>query len=199
MFLILKFCGIRRKEDVEYLNILKPTMAGFIFAQSPRKLNLNEAEELLKEKCDAVKSVGVFQNQDIQLVSDYSRFLNLDYIQLHGDEDIKYTEKLKEKGFRVIKAFQIRNKSDLVKVLPFYNLADYILLDRPKGEKFDIIELVKDFKYPYIIAGGITLENIERFLSLNPLGIDISSGVEVNGFKDFQKMKKISEKVGEMS
>ena len=63
------------------------------------------------------------------------------------------------------------------------------------GKRIDT-EIVKSAKIekPFFIAGGITAENIAEIIrDTKPYGVDISSGIETDGFKDLQKMKKIME------
>ncbi|ABP67810.1 Phosphoribosylanthranilate isomerase [Caldicellulosiruptor saccharolyticus DSM 8903] len=193
--MIVKFCGIRREEDVEYCNILRPTMIGLIFANSPRKVEKDVAKRLLAMKNPSIKSVGVFKNQNYSEVLSISKDLQLDFIQLHSSESIEFITYLKSQGFKIIKAVEVENMDDIERSKIYKDIADFILLDRPKGKDVDIIKLAKNADFDFIIAGGITPENIEKYLALNPLGVDVSSGIETNGFKDFNKMKTIMEKL----
>lgn len=193
--MIVKFCGIKREEDVKYCNILNPTMIGLIFAQSPRKVEKDIAKRLLEIKSPSIKSVGVFKDQVLSEVLSISKDLELDFIQLHGNENIEFIKYLKDKGFKVIKAVEVESINDIEKAEIYKNIVDFILLDRPKGKEVDIVQLAKNADFDFIIAGGITTENVEKYLALNPLGIDISSGIETNGFKDFNKMRIIIEKL----
>jgi len=192
--MIVKFCGIKREEDVKYCNLLNPTMIGLIFAQSPRKVEEDIAKRLLKMKSPPIKSVGVFKDQALSEVLRISRKLKLDFIQLHGNENIEFIKYLKGQGFKIIKAVEVEDISDIERARFYRDVVDFILLDKPKGKDIDIVQLAKNADFDFIIAGGITPENVERYLTLNPLGIDVSSGIETNGFKDFEKMKAIIEK-----
>lgn len=193
--MIVKFCGIKREEDVKYCNILAPTMIGLIFAQSPRRVEKDTAKRLLRLKNPYIKSVGVFKDQDFNYILNISEDLRLDFIQLHGNENIEFIKHLKSKGFKVIKAVELEKVDDIKKAKSYKNIADFILLDRPKGKEIDIVEYVKNVDFSFIIAGGITPENLERYLELDPIGIDVSSGIETNGVKDFDKMKAVMEKI----
>ncbi|WAM34688.1 phosphoribosylanthranilate isomerase [Caldicellulosiruptor morganii] len=193
--MIVKFCGIRREEDVRFCNLLNPTMIGLIFAESPRKVEKEVAQKLLRIKSPCIKAVGVFKDQNLSDVLSISTQLKLDFVQLHGNEDIEFIEYLKTKGFKVIKAVEVENLSDIKKAAIYKGIADFILIDRPKGREVDVVALAKNVHFDFIIAGGITPENLEKYLALKPVGIDISSGVETNGIKDFGKMKLIIEKV----
>lgn len=195
--MIVKFCGLKTITDIEYCNELKPDFIGLIFAQSPRRIDFETARLLLDKKSEKVKSVGVFKNQPVCEVIEVAKSLEIDFVQLHGDESIDDVENLRSKGFRVIKAIEIENEADLERAKEFVDIADYILLDRPKGKQNDILPIAKKANFDFIIAGGITPENVERYLEVFPAGIDVSSGIETNGQKDFEKMKKIISKTRE--
>lgn len=170
-------------------------MIGLIFAESPRKVDVELAEKILKVKGNFIKAVGVFKNQSVFDVLKIAKRLGLDFVQLHGEEDLEYVKFLRQEGVSVIKAVEISSEEDLRKAEKYVNLVNFVLLDRPKGSDLDITQIAKLAKFPYIIAGGITLENLDKFLALSPVGIDISSGIETNGLKDYKKMKGIIERV----
>ena len=49
---------------------------------------------------------------------------------------------------------------------------------------------------PIMLAGGIKTENVIEGINIfKPVGVDISSSVETDGFKDEQKIKKFIETV----
>lgn len=201
--MIVKFCGLKRLVDVEMCNKLQPDMIGLIFAPSPRKIERDLANEIVLTKSPSIKSVGVFKDQNISEVIEIATQLQLDFVQLHGKEDYEYIKHLKDLGFRVIKAIEVKRQEDIKRAKRYVEIADFVLLDRPKGSSLDITEIAKFADFAYIIAGGITPENIDKYLNLNPVGIDVSSGIETEGYKDFSKMKKIIDivnkyKVGEI-
>ena len=86
----IKICGLKRKEDIEYVNELKPDYIGFVFAQSKRKVDKETAKELKNLLDDDIMSVGVFVDDDIDLVADLVNDSIIDIVQLHGNEDQKY-------------------------------------------------------------------------------------------------------------
>ncbi|MEZ0537183.1 phosphoribosylanthranilate isomerase [Caldicellulosiruptoraceae bacterium PP1] len=193
--MIIKFCGIKSQNDIKLCNILKPTMIGLIFAESPRKIPLEQAENILKRKSPNILSVAVFKNQSLDEVCKIVKKLKIDYVQLHGNEDLDYIRNIRKQNLKVIKAIEVYSYRDLEKGNVLKNQVDFILLDRPKGTNIDILSIAKEAEYKFIVAGGINEENIDRYLEINPLGIDISSGIETDGNKDYQKMKKIILKV----
>ncbi len=189
----IKICGLFREEDIVAINYSQPDYAGFIFAKSPRRVDFSQAKKL-KEKLDKkIKSVGVFVNEKIENILKLYEANIIDIAQLHGDEDNKYIETLKNKAnLKVIKSAY----AGITKVLP-YN-ADFILFDTPSenlcggtGKTFDW-SLIPKINKPVFLAGGLNYGNIKKAITVvNPFAVDINSGVETNGCKDFQKISDI--------
>lgn len=204
---MIKVCGMNRQEDIEYANILKPDYIGFVFANSKRKVSKTMAKKLKSLLDSNIKTVGIFVNEDINSVIDIANIVDLDVIQLHGDEDKSYIEKLKnlmktnKKDFEIWKAIRVKDKKslDLLSNLE----VDGFLLDTYSnkaygglGETFNW-DLVSDlsFSNKLILAGGLNSENIREAKNIvNPHIIDVSSGVETEGIKDFEKMKRFIER-----
>ena len=112
-------------------------------------------------------------------------------MQLHGREDGDYVAALRAKapGKEIWQAFQVRGPADLERALG--SGADRILLDggQGNGRAFDW-SLLRSFPRPYILAGGLTPENLpEAIRTLHPFGVDLSTGVERDGCKDFVKIQ----------
>ncbi len=199
---MIKICGLRRTQDIEYANILKLDYIGFIFAHSKREVTKEEAVRLKKELDKSIKTVGIFVNRDIEEVIDIARSVELDVIQLHGDEDSSYIEEIrgilksKKMNTELWKAIRVKNSQSLRGIEGLD--VEGILLDTYSkeaygglGETFDW-SIVSDLKLDkkIILAGGIDEENVEMAKQIvKPDIIDISSGVETDGFKDFEKMK----------
>ncbi|MCR5350385.1 MAG: phosphoribosylanthranilate isomerase [Acholeplasmatales bacterium] len=178
--MLVKTCGLRRIEDIKYANELKPDFIGFVFAKSKRQVSIDEAK-ILKDMLDNnIKCVGVFRNDDIKLIKEVLDSNIIDIIQLHGSEDDEYIKEIKSfTNLPIIKAY--RDSS----------LCEYSLFDNVnpgEGIKFDW-STIKSNK-PYFLAGGINLDNLNDALNHHPYCIDVSSGIETNGFKDYDKMKE---------
>jgi phosphoribosylanthranilate isomerase len=146
-----------------------------------------------------IKKVGVFVNEDINIVNEISHICGLDIIQLHGEETPDYCLKIDR---CVWKAFRIKDLSSLDKI-PQYTV-DAILLDTYSnddyggtGKAFDwklTTELVE--KYKIVLAGGLNLDNVEDAVkTLHPYCVDVSSGVELDGIKNEEKIKEFIQKV----
>jgi phosphoribosylanthranilate isomerase len=196
----VKICGLRRKEDIEYANELKPDYVGFVFAKSKRQVEVEQALYLISFLDKEIKTVGVFVNEPVENVLKIAQTLNLDVLQFHGDETQDYVDNFK--NFTVWKAIRIKDKEDLEKTKEFrVNSFVFDTLTKKEyggtGKTFNW-EVLKGFELnvPIILAGGLNENNVEEAIKIvNPYGVDVSSGVETEGYKDFKKMKSFIEKV----
>ena len=190
----IKICGLKRREDIEYVNKYQPDYIGFVFAGKKRKLTYDQAVDLKKYLISSIQVVGVFVNEDISFVEKLVKEHVIDLVQLHGQEDQKYIQALKEKvDVPIIKAIQIKNEDSFNE---HYDV-DYYLYDHGTGgtgESFDW-SMLKEIDKPVFLAGGINLLNIDDALKKNVYALDVSSGVETDGFKDREKIKEIVRRV----
>ncbi len=194
----IKICGIRRKQDVEYVNDFQPDYMGFIFAgQSRRYVNAFEAEQLTRSASSYIKKVGVFVDEKPAVIANLVRNVPLDVVQLHGNEDEAMIKEIKElTGVPVWKAVRVRTKEDVNKFID--SSADMLLFDAYSeniaggtGKTFNW-DLLKDVKRKFILAGGLNIKNIARAIrTCKPYGVDISSGVETDFVKDKEKIRQI--------
>jgi phosphoribosylanthranilate isomerase len=190
----IKICGLRRKEDIAIANKYKPDFIGFVFAESKRRIDFNQAISFRKNLNKDILVVGVFVDADIQDIIYLIENNVVDMLQLHGNEDEEYIANLKEfdENIKIIKAILVKNKDDIKKWED--SQADYILLDSGKGTgKIFNWDLIGNIKKPFFMAGGIDSGNINEAIKFNPFGIDLSSGAEENGFKSSKKIAKIME------
>ncbi len=190
----IKICGIKRDEDVDYINELKPDYCGFIvnFPKSHRSLDIDELKSLAQAVDGEIKRVGVFVNNDINSIS---RLLNEGIIhiaQLHGSEDESYINNLRNLTSKpIIKAFNIKSQDDVLNATR--SSADYILLDKGQGsgETFDW-SLISSIDRPWFLAGGLGPDNLEEAIkTIRPYAVDLSSSVETNKVKDKDKISKV--------
>lgn len=199
--------------DIEYANRVKPDFVGFIFANTRRKISAAQAKQF-REALDAeIPAVGVFVNEDISVISSLVQNGCIDLIQLHGEEDADYIRRLREVcDVPVIKAVKVQTVEQIrqAAALP----VDYLLLDTYRkgvlggtGEAFDW-ELLREakaaagdtaegelFGKPYFLAGGLHAGNLREAAALGSYGLDVSSGIETDGSKDFTKMVEVMELV----
>lgn len=178
----VKLCGLRRLEDVEMANALKPDYVGFVFApRSHRYVTFEQAARLRSALVPGIEAVGVFVNESEENVQ---RALNegiIDLAQYHGAG-----ENVPSK--RSIKAFTVWSAADVQAANN--SPAEHVLLDAGAGSgiTFDWSLLREAIKRPYFLAGGLDAHNVTEAISqLHPFAVDVSSGIETDGFKDFKK------------
>lgn len=189
----IKLCGLSRLCDIEAVNELRPEYVGFVFVNtSKRYISQEKAKELKKRLAPEIKTVGVFADKHPEQIAEICRKGIVDMVQLHGGEDEAYIRRLKSLMAQpVIRAFCIRTAKDADKAEKCP--ADYILLDSGAGSgtTFDW-KLVQNVERPYFLAGGLHIGNIKKAVEqLNPYGVDVSSGVETDGWKDKRKMQAL--------
>lgn len=209
----IKLCGMMKPCDIEYANRVKPDFVGFIFANTRRKISAAQAKQF-REALDAeIPAVGVFVNENISVITSLVQNGCIDLIQLHGEEDADYIRRLREVcDVPVIKAVKVQTVEQIrqAAALP----VDYLLLDTYRkgvlggtGEAFDW-ELLREaksaagdtaegelFGKPYFLAGGLHAGNLREAATLGSYGLDVSSGIETDGSKDFTKMVEVMELV----
>ena len=187
----IKMCGLSRLCDIEWANALMPDYIGFVFAKKSRRYVAPMIAHSLREKLDrSIRAVGVFVNEAPE---DVAALLNdgiIDIAQLHGSEDADYIKALRALTDRpLIQAFRVENSAGLERAQA--SAADYILLDNGAGgtgTSFDWA-LLKDFDRPFFLAGGLEPGNVARAIrALHPFAVDVSSGIETDGAKDYMKM-----------
>ncbi|MBX9569904.1 MAG: hypothetical protein K2X77_13485 [Candidatus Obscuribacterales bacterium] len=218
---LVKVCGICNIHDAEFAATSGADFLGFIFAESPRKLDAGEAASIIsgiRSSCDkAPKLVGVFRNQPIEEVLQTSRRLELDAIQLHGSESPDYVLELREsllgngksaQNPPIIKVIEIDPAdSQVFNIDPaiYAGLVDLFLFDRPKAHASNVSWLDNVLKTvgdklclwrPFLFAGGINEGNFAKALTLKPVGVDLASGVESSPRqKDHSKIKNFFDKI----
>lgn len=187
---VIKLCGLRRPLDIVAANGLKPEYIGFVFAlKSKRYVEPEKAMALKQLLLPDIKAVGVFVNEELPVVADLLNKGVIDVAQLHGSESEEYVAELKKAtGKPVIRAFKVAAAEDVESAVK--SAADYILLDAGAGDgvTFDW-SIVKDVKRPFFLAGGLNPENVaDAVAAVQPYAVDVSSGIETDGFKDIDKM-----------
>ena len=199
----IKICGMRRVDDILYVNKYRPDYAGFILSQVfKRTVDLDTFCELESRLDRDIKRVGVFVNEPLEnIIAHYAD--KLDVIQLHGDESAEYITKLKENcGREIWKAVRAQTSNDIERAcaLPVHKL----LIDSfsaksygGTGKRVDL-DIVKNANItkPFFLAGGLNAENVnEAIAEVQPFGVDFSSSVETDGFKSEEKITEIVAKI----
>ena len=193
----IKICGLKRLEDIDVVNKYKPDYIGFVFADSKRKVSHKLASEMKSNLSSGIVSVGVFVDADADEIIKLFDECVIEIAQLHGSESEDYIRNLKENTnyeLKIINAIEMSDEKDLMEY--DNSISDYLLLDSGKGsgKTFDWNLIRNDLTKDFFLAGGINISNISKAIEeFKPYAIDLSSGVETDGFKDEFKIKEIME------
>lgn len=197
----LKICGLRRSEDISYVNEFLPDYAGFILSeQFWRHISLDLLAQLTSRLSDKITPVGVFVNETVETIIPFSKYLGV--IQLHGDEDNNFIRTLKKHtDCEIWKAIRPQSPDEISNACQ--GCADKLLIDSFSKNSvggtgvvgnWEIIKSAEITK-PFFLAGGISSDNIrEAIETVRPYGIDVSSSVETDKKKDKEKIRTIIKK-----
>lgn len=187
----IKACGMSRAEDIVSVNLANPDMCGFVVnvPKSRRNVTPDQVLELTQTLNPAILSVGVFVDEDPAVILKLVADGGVDLIQLHGHEDEAYIASLRENtSASIIRAFKVEGPEDVAAAQE--SSADMVVLDAGmgSGNTFDW-SLLEDIERKYMLAGGLNTDNLHAAIdALHPWGIDLSSGLETDGFKDRTKL-----------
>jgi phosphoribosylanthranilate isomerase len=195
----VKICGIRCLEDIMTINALLPDYAGFVFCPGKRQIDIEAAGALCAALDSRIKKAGVFANQDRSFIEKTRRACGLDVLQLHGDET---PGECIYEGCEVWKAIRVKDIESIAPAERYRN--GRILFDSydmhaygGSGKVFNwrLLYSFKD-RERMILAGGLSPENVAAAVSeISPYAVDVSSGVETEGKKDYEKVKQFIENV----
>ena len=207
----LKVCGLTQLAQIQELISLNTDFLGFIFYEkSPRfvlnHLSLEEISEINHQG-----KVGVFVNERIEKIVEISEKSNLNFIQLHGDEDEEFIKRLRQmlnENTKIIKVIRIGDdktnfENEIKKITNIKSQISNLLFDTDSkafggtGKTFDwqILNEI-EIPIPYFLSGGISLENIHQLSTINqqPLALDINSKFETEpGIKNLEKIKNFTQ------
>ena len=188
----VKICGLSNIEAVKTAVSAGADYIGFVFAPSKRQVILEQAAELAKLIPADVKKVGVFVSPSRAELLEAVDKVGLDFAQVHGQVVDKLFENL---PCASIQAVQVDGDGHVPN-----SQADYLLFDAPvagSGQTFDWGQLdTTELSQPFFIAGGINEDNVEEAIQhFSPFAVDVSSGVESNGQKDHEKIRRFIERV----
>ena len=196
----IKFCGIRRLEDVAAVNLCQPDYMGMILSGGFRRsISQEQAQRLVQEKSDAIAAVGVFVNESSETICRMAEQLHLQVIQLHGNESAEQIQTLQQKtGLPVWKARRIGTLEELEAAGT--NPADCLILEGKMGAGIGGTGVCADWELlarhswnrSFFLAGGLQPENVlEAIATVSPTGVDFSSGIEEDGVKSLRRMKQL--------
>jgi len=206
----IKVCGMRNPENIAELACLPIDIMGFIFYEkSQRFVGLDFTVQIIQSIPSNIAKAAVFVNSTITSIIEHQNTYSFDYIQLHGDEDVKFCEELKKlTNAKIIKAFQVDSIFDFSSLHSFIDVVDYFLFDTKtelyggSGNKFDWKLLEKyDCNKPFFLSGGISIIDIEQLKeNKDPLlfAIDVNSKFETApAIKDIRMIEDFISKVKE--
>ncbi len=188
----VKICGLSNIEAVKTAVSAGADYIGFVFAPSKRQVTLEQAIELAKFIPSHIQKVGVFVSPSrVELLEAIDK-VGLDLVQVHGQVADDLFEDLPCDS---IQAVQVDGEGHVPNSQP-----DYLLFDAPvagSGQTFDWGRLdTTELAQPIFIAGGLNEDNVARAIQhFSPFAVDVSSGVETNGQKDHEKIRRFIERV----
>lgn len=188
----VKICGLSTQGAVEAAVSAGADYIGFVFAPSKRQVTVEQAAELAKFIPSHIQKVGVFVSPSRAELLEAVDKVGLDLVQVHG----RVTDDLFEDlPCASIQAVQIDGDGHVPN-----SQADYLLFDAPvagSGQTFDWDRLdTTELSQPFFIAGGLNEDNVvEAIQHFTPYAVDVSSGVETDGQKDHEKIRRFIERV----
>ena len=188
----VKICGLSTKEAVKTAVSAGADYIGFVFAPSKRQVTVEQAIELAEIIPSHIQKVGVFVSPSRAELLEAVDKVGLDFVQVHGQVVDKLFENL---PCASIQAVQVDGNGHVPN-----SQADYLLFDAPvagSGQTFDWGQLdTTELSQPFFIAGGLNEDNVEEAIQhFTPYAVDVSSGVETNGQKDHEKIRRFIERV----
>ena len=188
----IKICGLSRQKDIETVNIVKPDYCGFIidFPKSRRNVSAETVRQLCSELSGDITPVGVFVDAPVQTVAGLLNDGTVSVAQLHGHEDEDYIAALRSLTDKTLwQAFQVSGKAEIESALA--SSADFVLLDagQGSGRAFDW-SLIDNFPRAFGLGGGLNSENVSDAMETSAVLLDVSGGVETDGYKDAEKIKE---------
>ncbi len=200
----VKICGITNIKDALLCSEYNADAVGFIFYEkSKRYISPDKAKEIINQLPPFLMKVGVFVNEEPQIVNESAQKNGLNVVQLHGDESPEYISKI---HLPVIKAFRIDEKFNWDVIDNYKNCG--IMLDSYSqneyggtGKTFEWNKIPTEYKNKIILSGGVTIDKLDQiFAEIKPAAIDVSSSLEISpGKKDLQKLKEFLKKFNQMN
>jgi phosphoribosylanthranilate isomerase len=196
----VKVCGITNLEDALLCEECGADAVGFIFyKKSKRYIESGSAKEIIRNLSPFTLKVGVFVNEHPDFINYTASSLHLNAVQLHGDESASDVSRIM---YPVIKSFRIDGQFDFSSLEQYSNIS--FLFDTYSaaeyggtGKVFNWNLIPDDLKSTSILAGGISINNIEEVIrDIKPAAVDVSSSLEIKpGKKDKAKVKDFFNKI----
>ena len=192
----IKICGITNLRNAHEAARLGVDALGFVFfSESPRYIKPKKARAIINLLPSFVSRVGLFVNAPKQEVLSVISESRVNVLQFHGDEEEEFCNQF---NLPYIKAISFKDGINLLEYCQLYASSSAILIDTYSqkmrggtGKTFNWDLIPKQLPLPIIIAGGLDSKNVSSLInSVNPYGVDVSGGVELDkGIKDHNMMK----------
>lgn len=197
----VKICGITNYDDATAAMDMGADVLGFNFyPKSPRYVTAEQATQIINKLPAFIDVAGVFVNSTLEETRDIANHCQLDWVQLHGDENPEFCRWLAYDSAKTMKAFRVKEAQDLQQVDGFFT--DAILLDAYDPKRYGGTGLTFDWNIighigkRVFLAGGINPDNAVAAVELGVYGIDVCSGIESRpGKKDHNKMKELFDNI----
>lgn len=203
---LLKYCGNHSVEDVVVTANSKASYLGFVFAPSKRCVTGEQVRQWLANVRVGQQLVGVFVNATIEEIEKVLIDVPLDVIQCHGAETPEFIKELKQRCNKLVWKVIHHSETGLETMKKYRGVVDGFVIDSKipglaggTGVTFDweaIPNYQQEAEFQQVscfIAGGINPNTVQDLLQYNPIGIDLSSGIEENGRKS-ENVKNLFEK-----
>lgn len=200
--MFLKVCGIRSLEEAKELANLSIDYFGLIFAQSKRQISLEKAKQIAEIFLQADKKlVALVTLQQKDIIEKILESIEFSVIQLHDDFDLEFCQKLHKRHshLQIWRAFSVAldDKELAPEIADFMHSGIIPLLDTKgdfkggNGESFNW-QILKDLpKKSFVLAGGLSPENAQTAMALEPYCLDFNSKLETNNKKDLNKVLQV--------
>ncbi|MCR5889570.1 phosphoribosylanthranilate isomerase [Hymenobacter sp. J193] len=203
----LKVCGMARPDNLRAVAALRPDFLGLIFYPRSKRYaapTLSAAE--VATLPTGIQKVGVFVDEEAEVILARVREYDLNLVQLHGAEPPEVCAALQRAGVAVIKAFAVGEAFDFASLRPYVGSVDYFLFDAAgpqpggNGTAFNWQQLQRyDLPVPYFLAGGIGPEHAAELRNLRLPGLfalDLNSKFEAApGVKDAKQLRRFFDDV----
>ena len=194
---LVKICGITNLEDALAAVASGADALGFNFYQpSPRYIAPQNARAFIDRLPDAVLTVGVFVNEELESVRSIATQAGLKALQLHGDESPEYCRQLAADNY-VIKTFTVAGSFD-PQLAQMYEVQAIMLDTRDNnlrggtGRVFDwsVAQQLRPLLPNLFLAGGLSPENVaEAVTTVRPYAVDACSSLELKpGIKSHERV-----------
>lgn len=195
----VKICGITNLEDAKNALDSGCDALGFVFyKKSPRYISSRKACAIIRNLPKRAVTIGVFANAKEKTIKKIAKSCGLDILQFHGNESSEFCWRFK--GYRVIKAFRVKDKIDLPAILKYRTFAylfDAFTKSRVGGTgksfNWKLLGELDGLKRlrPVFLSGGLNENNVRKAIeTVQPDWVDVSSSVEANpGKKDHKRVK----------